>query len=197
MAYNPVTDLIGLLRRTTGGMRQVQMPGLDFVVAALSRANMIDLSVSMTAPISNQSTTAWFKPYDGASWVAEGTLFLWNDVTSEYEPATPHLWQDLLVPTLGGQFVQDVSVAGPTNIDPNAAIVRVLNVGSAVTLVLPAAVNKNGPVLVSDWQNQAGTNNITIQCTGADVFPNGVTTWTVAGDGGSAFFRPVSGGYVL
>lgn len=196
MSYSSITDFIALLRQTSGGLRTERMPGLDWAVAALARMGMITLSVGQTAPIASQLTTAWFKPAVPSSSV-EGTLFLWNNTTGVYELATPTLWAALFVATAPAAIVQDVIVAGPVNVQANATVVRVQNVGAPVALVMPLSANKQGSVLISDWANLAGANNITISRSGADVFPNGLTTLTIAGDGGSFFLRPVTGGYAL
>lgn len=195
MSYNPLTDFLALLRQTSGGMRSVRVPGLDYVVAALARAGQFIVYVGQTAPTTNQQTTVWLKP-SGGSWAAESAVFLWNVSTAQFELATPALWA-ILLPGVTVQTVQDVAVAGPVAVLPAANVVRVLNVGAPVTLVMPLSLNKVGGVLISDWANLAGTNNITIQRTGGDVFPNGATSLTIAGDGGSLFLRPVAGGYVL
>lgn len=195
MSYSATTDFLALLRQTSGGVRTERMPGLDYVVLALARAGIITLSVSQTAPATNQSTTAWFKPAV-PSWNAEGALYLWNVVTAQYELATPALWSAFLFVT-SSNIVQDVAVAGPAVIAANTTILRVMNVGAPVALTMPLSTIKQGAVLVSDWANLAGTNNITITRSGADVFPNGATTWTIGGDGGSVFFRPVPGGYAI
>ncbi len=91
MSYNPATDFIGLLRLVGSGVRSERMPGLDYVVAALSRMGFINLSVGQTAPTINQATTVWFQPAI-PSWVAEGTLRLWDPVAGAYQVATPALW---------------------------------------------------------------------------------------------------------
>jgi hypothetical protein len=71
-------------------------------------------------------------------------------------------------------------------------------VGAAKTLTLPLASAKTCPVLVSDFKGDAGTNPITINLTGSDKFPGGLTTWTIAADTGSVFLRPIAGaGYAL
>lgn len=194
MAYNPATDFLALSRQVSAGVRAERIPGLDYVVAALARVGLITLAVSQIAPTVSQATTAWFKPAT-PSTIAEGALFLWNPVTGEYEPATPDLWALLFVSP--DNVVQDVIAAGPTTVQTNANVVRVQNVGGPVALVMPLSANMENPVLVSDWANHAGANNIVITVSGADVFPNGATTWTIAGDGGSAFFRPVPGGYAV
>lgn len=196
MSYAPTTDFLSLLRQVGAGVRAERMPGLDWVVVALARAGLFQLAVSQVAPTVNQPATAWFKPAVPSSF-AEGILFLWNSVTLQYEVATPALWSLLFAATPAPTVVQDVAVAGPVNVLANAAIVRVLNVGAPVTLIMPLSANKIGSVLVSDWANLAGTNNIAIQRTGGDVFPNGLTALTIAGDGGSFFLRPVTGGYAL
>lgn len=195
MSYAQTTDFLALLRQTSGGVRTERMPGLDWFVAALARAGFITLSIGQTQPIVNQTTTAWFKPAI-PSWSAEGALFIWNIGTAQYEPATPALWSAFLFITSSG-VLQDVAVAGPTAIAVNTTILRVMNVGAPVALTMPLAANKLGAVLVSDWANLAGANPITITRSGADVFPNGATTWTIGGDGGSVFLRPVPGGYAL
>lgn len=95
MAYNPATDFVGLWRNSGGQASKAEMPGLDFVVAALARAGMINLSVSATAPTANQSTTAWLHAATPSAG-AEGALNLWNPVTSAYNAATPALFLDFL-----------------------------------------------------------------------------------------------------
>lgn len=195
MSYAPTTDFLAMLRETSGGVRMERMPGLDYVVVALARAGMITLSVSATAPLASQITTAWFAPAI-PSTSAEGTLFLWNAGTLEYEPATPALWAAIFTAT-SVPVIQDVAVAGPVNVQTNADVVRVQNVGALVTLVMPLSANMAGPVLISDWANHAGANNILVNLSGTDVFPNGAATRRIAGDGGSIFLRPVPGGFAL
>jgi hypothetical protein len=198
MSYSSSTDFLALLRLVSGSVRMERMPGLDFLVSALARAGLFKLAVQATAPTTNQSTTVWFKPATPA-WASEGILFLWNSTTGLYEPATPVLWSTLLAPASSGAtpVVQDVSVAGPVTINTNTTILRVLNVGAPVTLTLPLSSTKIGGVLVTDWANLAGTNNITINRSGGDVFPNSATSEVLAGDGASILFRPLPGGYAI
>jgi hypothetical protein len=71
-------------------------------------------------------------------------------------------------------------------------------IGSATELVMPTAASKEGDVLISDWKLDAATNNITIVMSGSDLLPGGVTTWTIAADGGSVRLTPVPGvGYAV
>lgn len=193
MAYNPVTDFIALVRRTSNGMRVAQMPGLDFTLDAMARAGMFLLHVDQTEPTANQATTVWLRPAL-QSWTAESTVFLWNVSTLSYEPATPALWSSLLSVSLP-DHLQDITTAGPVPILEHVDIVRVLNVGAPVTLVLPLSADKIGPTLISNWAN--GANLITIQTQGGELFPGGVTTWTLAAEAASVFVRPVPGGYAL
>lgn len=196
MSYGPTTDFLALLRQTLHGGRVVQMPGLDYIVAALARAGMFTLSIGQSAPVANQAMTAWFQPAI-PSWTREGTLFLWNAVTVEYEPATPILWAALFLaqPILTG--VQDVTTVGPVAILPSATVVRIQNVGAPVALTMGLSANAQRNVLVTDWANHAGTNNVTLTLSGGDVFPGGGNTWVIGADGGSVFLRPVPGGYAL
>lgn len=177
-------------------MRTERTPGLDYILAAMARANMFQLSVGQNAPTADQAVTAWLKPAI-PSWVAEGVVFLWSAAATEYQVATPALWSALFLAAAVAEVIQDVTTAGPVTINTNSTIVRVQNVGAAVALVMPPAATMLGPVLISDWANLAGTNNISIARSGSDVFPNGATTWTIAGDGGSVFLRPVPGGFAL
>lgn len=100
MTYNPATDFLALWRNIAGTLSKVEMPGLDYVVAALARAGLITLSVSAAAPVVNQSTTAWLQAAV-PSYSAEGALFLWNPVTTTYVPATPALLLSTLQASAG------------------------------------------------------------------------------------------------
>jgi hypothetical protein len=97
------------------------------------------------------------------------------------------------------QIVQTFTAGGTEAINPNTGIALVNQaVGAAKTLTLPLASAKTCPVLVSDFKGDAGTNPITINLTGSDKFPGGLTTWTIAADTGSVFLRPIAGaGYAL
>ncbi len=113
MAYNYLTDFVGLWRATAGGVEKGEMPGLDFVVAALGRAGILNLVISGSPPITNQDTTAWFKPATPFDWAAEGVLYLWNG--SAYVPATPALFFTFLAASVG-TFVEIHFVTGvPSN----------------------------------------------------------------------------------
>lgn len=193
MSYAPSTDFLGLLRQTSGGVRAERMPGLDYVVSALSRAGFFQVSVSATAPTINQATTAWFRP-GVPSWNSEGTLFLWNSTTIEYEVATPALWAAMLG-TTNVIAVQEILTPGPVNVRTDAHIVLVNQIVSApITLVVPLSTTKSGDVLISDWKGDSGNGNtITINLTGTDVFPGGLTSWQIAGNGASVLLKVIPG----
>lgn len=93
--YNPLTDFMALIRIVSGVASVERMPGLDFVLAAMARANMFTLWTGQTAPTVNQTTTVWLKP-SSPSWVAEGVVYLWDANTSTYVLATPDLWDAVL-----------------------------------------------------------------------------------------------------
>ncbi len=93
MSYNASTDFLGLFRAVTGGAQKGQMPGLDWLAAALERSGLVNISISATQPVANQSTTMWFAPAT-PSYTTEGTLYLWNG--SAYVAATPALFNDYL-----------------------------------------------------------------------------------------------------
>jgi hypothetical protein len=100
MVFNPVTDFLGIWRATGGNVVKGEMPALDCIVAALARAGVITLSVSATAPVANQSITAWLQAAV-PSYSAEGALFLWDKVTTAYLAATPKLFAQFLEATAG------------------------------------------------------------------------------------------------
>jgi hypothetical protein len=100
MSYNPTTDFLGLWRLSGGQVSKVEMPGLDYVVAALARAGLISLSVGATAPVVSQSTTAWLQTAVPSN-SAEGVLQLWNAATAAYVAATPALLLDMLQASAG------------------------------------------------------------------------------------------------
>jgi hypothetical protein len=95
--------------------------------------------------------------------------------------------------------VQDITTGGPANVQANAGVVLVRQaVGAPITLTMPISSAKTTPVLISDFKGDSGTNNITINLTAPDKFPGGLSSWKIAGDGGSLYLRPVSGiGYTL
>lgn len=162
MAYNPLTDFLGLLRLTAGVVNTERMPGLDYIVAAMARAGLFTLSTSQTAPTSNQATTVWLRP-SLPSWVAEGTVFLWNASTGAFELATPALWNALLTP--GGYLFQ--SVTGVTNaINAGTTILAVQRAAPGATaLILPnlgAQWLTGRPLKIVDWSTAIINHTITI-----------------------------------
>ena len=138
MSYNPATDFIALLRLTAGGVRSEQMPGLDYVVAALARAGMFALSVGQTAPTVNQATTVWLQPSQ-PSWLAEGVFYIWNPVTTRYEVATPALWRSIFAP--GASIFQSLILANNAIVAGTtlAAVQRVAPANTTVVLPTIAA----------------------------------------------------------
>ncbi len=95
MVYDPTKDFVGLWRNNGASVSKLEMPGLDFVISALARAGVINLTVSATAPVANQTTTAWLKAAV-PSYSAEGALYLWDKITTAYLAATPALFLQFL-----------------------------------------------------------------------------------------------------
>lgn len=118
MPYNPSSDLVGLWRAISGGVEKGEMPGLDFVVAAMSRAGLMRTVTSQTAPTVNQSTTAWFKPA-AQSFASEGTLFLWDPSLNMYVPATPELFHGGSSGGGGGGGTGMVIISGTAPVSPS------------------------------------------------------------------------------
>ena len=139
MSYTPQTDFLAIARLTSSGVRQGRMPGLDFVVDALARMGLINLSIGQTAPTANQATTAWFVP-SSPSWVAEGSLFLWNSVLQQYQLATPALWIAFLGGAFSGYSFQSIKTPGGVVL-PGTSVLAIQRATPAATaLVLPGLV---------------------------------------------------------
>jgi hypothetical protein len=94
---------------------------------------------------------------------------------------------------------QHITSSGPAAVNANAGVVRVDQTsGAPIVLTVPLASAKTCDVLIADWKCDAGTNNITINLSGTDKFPGGLTSWTIAADGGSVFLRRIPGvGYAV
>jgi hypothetical protein len=120
MSYTPGTDFVALFRNLGGSYVKLDMPSLDFVMAALGRSGLITISVSATAPLANQNVTAWFKPA-APSYSGEGAFYLWDPVAAAYAPATAALLWDLLNASAGASGVSWWMTAGgpPANIVGN------------------------------------------------------------------------------
>lgn len=176
MSYNPVTDFLGLLRQTSGGVRTERMPGLDYIVAAMARAGMFALSVGQTAPTTNQAATAWLRP-SVPSWVAEGVIFLWNSNTAEYEPATPILWSNLLSAQNASTFQSVTAVAGRVATGTSIlAIQRDAPAATALTLPnLAAQFVTRRPLKIVDFSTNVVNHAISLAT------PDGATIMRSAG----------------
>lgn len=117
----------------------------------------------------------------------------WDHVTDK--PNFDLLYEPISAPGTDYQIT-----AGTGLTIPNDARTYRVNktVGSATALILPAALNVTvKDIVIVDWKNDAGTNNITITLFGSEKI-NGLSSWTIAGDGGSVRLRPIpSVGYAL
>lgn len=111
MTYNPATDFLALWRNIAGQVSKVEMPGLDYTMAAMARAGLFTLSVSATAPVANQATTAWLQTAVPSN-SAEGVLHLWDPAATAYAAATAKLFLDLLQVSAGQNGVSWWTSAG-------------------------------------------------------------------------------------
>jgi hypothetical protein len=166
MTYSPATDFLALIRQTAAGVEVTQMPGLDYVVAALARAGLFQLSVGQAPPTANQSTTVWLKP-SIPSWVAEGAVFLWNAGAGQYQPATPALWSALLAGAgaTNGYAFQSVSAASAAIVAGTTLLAVQRAAPSATALLLPALAAQRlsgGPLRIVDWSTTVAAHTITI-----------------------------------
>lgn len=160
MSYSPVTDFLGIVRQLTSGVQIARMPGLDYVVAAMSRAGMFALSVGQTAPTANQATTVWLRPAL-PSWTAEGNVFLWNPGTAAYELATPALWAIIFA---GSPYQYQAAAATSNVVNPGTSLLAVTRAAPVTTtLSLPSIASRLGKALqIVDWSTGFVTHGIQI-----------------------------------
>ncbi len=168
MSYTPLTDFLALLRQTSGGERLASVPGLDYVVSALSRAGLFQLLVGQTAPTVNQATTVWLQP-SVPSWVTEGIVFLWDAAAQVYVKATPALWDAFFTGSTGYVFQ---SVAGASGIvGVTTSILAVQRVAPVTTsLTLPTLVSHGTkPLHVVDWSTGVTGHTINLIPSGGTI----------------------------
>lgn len=184
MSYDPTTDFFGLLRQVTSGVEAARMPGLDCIIFALSRAGMFRTYVGQTPPTSNQATTVWLKPSQ-PSWVAEGSVFLWDADAEAYALATPALWIALLTPATNADATpyvfQSVST-GTGTVSPGVSLLAIQRTApTATVLTLPslAAQFATGRKLqIVDFSDSVTEHQIVIATPdGAGIMKN--LTWTI------------------
>lgn len=154
MVYDPTKDFIGLWRLNAGQVSKAEMPGLDYVVAALARAGLITLSVGAIAPVVNQSTTAWLQAAV-PSYSAEGVMRLWDAVAATYVAATPALLFKMLQTAAqqNGVSWYTTAVSPPSNVIG-------LDGDFAIVTIEPGGIY--GPKLAGAWPAQPlpGTTDI-------------------------------------
>lgn len=162
MSYTSTSDFLALLRNTPGGERLMSMPGLDYVVAALARANMFRLWVGQTAPVANQATTVWLNPAQ-PSWSAEGLVLLWDAVSGQFLPATPELWTSLLLGTTETYVFQSVT-AGAAAVDADTTLLAIERAAPGSTLLtLPLiAGRRNKALQIVDFSSAVTAHLITL-----------------------------------
>jgi hypothetical protein len=176
LSYSPITDFLSLLRQSAAGEEILSMPGLDYVVAAMARAGLFTLSVGQTAPLTNQQTTVWLKP-SVPSWVAEGTVYLWNAATGAYAPATSALWTALLTPS--GYLFQSVTT-GSVPIGTGVTLAAIQRAAPTATiLALPDLLSQwatGRPLRIVDWSTGVTEHVITLAPAGTATIMQ-LTAW--------------------
>lgn len=162
MAYNPSTDFLALLRQTSGGIRVESMPGLDYVLSAMARAQLFNLWVNPTSPPTvNPAPTVWLKA-SSVSYATEGSVFLYNADTGNFQPANPQLWRAV--------FAAAAAVSVFQSVTGNSANIGILTTLLAIerdnpgmtTLALPSVVGRTLPLQIVDWSTNIAAHRIVI-----------------------------------
>lgn len=157
MAYDPTSDFLALIRQTSGGVRLERMPGLDYVLAALQRMGFCNVWVNpTTAP--TDTASAWLKT-SSTSYAAEGSVFLYNPVNDEFEPATPELWQLLFVANSSASF-QRVSVAAADVLKSTVLLAVQRDNPGVTTLNLPSVLLRTQELKIVDWSTNVVAHEI-------------------------------------
>lgn len=168
MSYAPTTDFLALLRNSATGEAFLSMPGLDYLMAAMARAGMFSIATGQSAPTTNQSTTVWIRP-SVPSWVAEGTVFLWNAATGQYEAATIALWGALLAQNASPYVFQSVSGSAASVNSATSLLAIQRTAPTATALTLPAVSTRAGkPLSVADWSTSVSAHVITLTPAGSE-----------------------------
>jgi hypothetical protein len=153
--------------------------GTGISVTKQSGAFYVNIDYSRFVPVSNLPSGDVPNLY----------TLLWNALTGIYELAPLSLVGQLS--TFGNTVL--VTAAGPVTVGPNDGIIAIKKTAPAPTQVnLPLAINKQGPVRVTDTAMNASTNNITILPSGTETI-NGLPQWTLAGDGSGITLFPLPG----
>lgn len=191
MSYEPTTDFLALLRQSGLNVELARMPGLDFVLSAMARIGMIRLWSGQEAPTSNQAATVWILPAL-PSWTAEGTVFLYNSGTGQYEPATPALWSALLT-TISSEIYQTVTTgAGVINGGTTLLAIK-RSAPTVTTLQLPAIADRVGGLLrVVDWSTSIVEHGISFTTPdGASIMrQSGFAAWSTPDQRAALSFYP-------
>jgi hypothetical protein len=192
--------------------RAVSTGAGDFVVAAPVQGYQTPASAGATSGAvyryraENFDLSEWevgYGAYTAGSLTLARTAILYNHLgtTAAVNFTTrPYIGLVVLAMDLvqNANAEQEITSGASVNVNANAAIVRVnKTVGSATTLTVPLAANKTCDVLICDWKNDASTNNITINPSGSEEI-QGLSSWIIAGDGGSVYLRRIPGvGYAI
>lgn len=162
MSYNPLTDFLTLLRQSADGVDFERMPGLDYVVSAMARAGMFQLSVGQNPPLTNQPSTVWIKP-SSPSWVAEGIIYLWDANAGAYALAVPALWRTLLAP--GGYFFQSVVAASGVIAAGTTVLAVQRDAPTTTALILPSLSAQwlaGSDLKIVDWSTNIVNHTVAI-----------------------------------
>lgn len=127
-----------------------------------------------------------------AAYLVQIAYSLLGDGTAYTRACLNSVWQPWVPVGLSG-ISRVVVAAGAVAIAANDSVVAInKTVGAATACGLPLAINKIGPVTISDFKRDAGTNNITISPSGGELI-QGLATLTLAANGASVRLFPLPG----
>jgi len=124
-------DFILTIRRSLTNPTLGSAPFVDSILDTLLTAGILNVSISETAPTSNQANTIWLQPL-ASSWTGNGMVYMWNAASSAYVVATPAL------------FAAYVVSQAPNATDTSRGVVQIgegIGVTSGGTISLEPATN--------------------------------------------------------
>lgn len=96
---------------------------------------------------------------------------------------------------LNSAYTEQDITTGDVTVQVSDGMVKInKTVGAPTSVILPLSSAKLGPVTIVDWKGDAGTNNITVTCSGSDKFNGNTSTWMIAGNGASVVCTPLKDG---
>lgn len=173
----------------------------------LARVNALKLKVSTRIPAMLRGRTGiaieiangvWSFDLDYTGFDELAAFTAADKLFAVYDRGTGEWNQVSLATLLAATQTQQIITTGDCTVAAADGLIIInKTVGAATTVTLGAASAKIGPVKISDFKGDAGTNNITINAAGSDKFSGNLSSWVIGADTGSIVLHPTTGGWAV